>query len=184
MIRISHYLFSITPLLLLVNLICQSQTRLSAGNSKDSISVYLNDTVLTLTNEKYVINCDIPSVILIRNDRNCHDCFSAIHSYLLDLKKELHIKYISLEKGETSVLNRKRNFYSTMSLLSGCDNYLCSRADNPSIFTLLNIDYTPVLILIKKGESIYVPYGNIFHGTVSVNEKVNTLIHTFFQSQK
>jgi hypothetical protein len=103
-------------------------------------------------------------LIVLKNNRNCLNCFEQFNEFARVNKNNLNALFIVISQIDSATLERKRSFFENKKLMPDFDDYLFQYRSNllTTIFDDLHTNYTPELIIISHGKISLIPYTRIF----------------------
>lgn len=155
-IRISQSAFirSIIRSILIINICC------SYGFIKEhvllqedgAVSISTSDLRLyTPANRLFQFNDSINYFMVIKNNRNCLDCFRSMNDCVKKIKTVRPACYVVISATDSTTLDRKRNYITGKNLMPDFNEYLFQYDDSKNAFAKLNIEYTPEILIISHG---------------------------------
>ncbi len=102
--------------------------------------------------------------IVLKNNKNCMNCFGEINQFIQTIKKTYTSKFIAISLIDSTTLDRKRNFYENKKLMPDIDDFFFQYRNNSNNFFFDNLSngYTPEIIILKNGKIFRIPYQEIF----------------------
>jgi len=118
-------------------------------------------------------------VMVLKNNRNCMNCFEQLNEYVHLNKEFLNAKFIVMALIDSTSLDRKRSFYENKKLMPDFEDvFFQYRGQMKStIFDFLQSNTTPELLIINKGKIYHIPYSKIFdYPSLNISLQVQTEI--------
>jgi hypothetical protein len=137
-------------------------------------SEIINSVYYNSVNTSNTFKPDESYLVLLKNNRNCIECFRVINRFVKEIKDSLDVKFIVLSQIDSSTLERKRNLINNKELLPDFTEYCFQYfdSDKKSIAEILKTNYTPEVIIIKNGIVNYFRYDLLFnYRSLSLSEK-------------
>ncbi len=154
----------------------QSKASIEKGNAF-TIPLYSVD------NQTSYLNDSSSSFVVLKNNRNCLDCFKSINRFVTELKKNGGIRFVAVTLVDSTTLDRKRSFANSQKLFSAFDGFLYQyyKSATKNLFEELGTEYTPEIILISKGNFLRIPYKEIFqYPSLDLSIQTQIQIQKFF----
>ena len=154
----------------------QEQILLSRIESLETVYNVRNNAVQFADTSNYFL--------ILKNNRNCIDCFSSLNDFIGRNKKNIPARLVVLALVDSSTLDRKKNFAVNHRIFNQFDSFYFEYKSTSNAENLLirDQDITPEIILMKKGYYRRIPYSMIFEfpGT-EISTRTQNEITEFFK---
>ena len=126
--------------------------------------VVYNSKLYTKQNFPFYFSDTTNYFIVLKNNKNCQSCFSIVNDFIKSAKDSLRAKLISITLIDSTTLSRKIQEAANIRLMPDMDRcfYQYKNSNDENLFSQLKINYTPVLLIISRGEIFLIPYLDIF----------------------
>jgi hypothetical protein len=102
--------------------------------------------------------------IVLKNNKNCMNCFSEINEMIHANKDSLKGRFVVIALIDSTTLERKKSFAENKRLMPDFDDYFFQYKNTKEnlLFDKLTTGYTPEIIVIQKAKLIQISYQDIF----------------------
>lgn len=114
-------------------------------------------------NKAVAFNDSMSYFVLLKNNRNCSQCFKEINHSMAKIKESVRLKLVVIGLADSVTLERKRTVAaSRIQMPDFTDYWVTYNNGNKNIFDEFKTDYTPEILLINANSIIHIPYSEIF----------------------
>jgi hypothetical protein len=123
--------------------------------------------------------------IVLKNDRNCHNCLVSMNEFVSKIKNP-GCRFAVIICCDSTALDRKRAFADTKKLMPDFDTLLFQyKESESSLFRSMHTNYTPEIVILKNSIVTFIPYKDIFdNSTLEILPETQTLIATLLDEKQ
>jgi hypothetical protein len=156
-----------------------ANTAADISTAKISFNDLINCRIYSKDNSLNIFSKDESYIVVLKNNHNCIDCFRQINEFAHANKNETDAHFIVISQIDSTTLDRKRNFSENNRLMPDFDKFLFEyhNQSQNNLFDMLQINYTPEILIINHDKIYHIPYSQIFdHATLSMSTAVQIKI--------
>jgi hypothetical protein len=154
------------------------------GNDTMSNMISAELRFYTLANQPFQFSDSVDYFLVIKNNRNCLECFRSLNDYANTLRADNKIRFGLITLIDSATLERKRNNLIGRKLLPDFDEFIFtySSSGGNKLTKDFNISYTPEILIISDGKIHIIHNREIFdYGTSDISAETNKKIIELFK---